>query len=93
MKIKTSQITCDPKVVRTENGGFNTIKGTGTKLFLEYGENESGIQEFKRVLDSEKNIVGQFFTCKQEGYIGETQYTDLLTWMRGINAAVGCKVF
>ena len=93
MRVTTTECVYDPEVVRTESGGYKTLKGTGVTLFLEYGKNDNGQQEFKRVLDSQKKIIGQFYTYKKRGFIGDTKYTDLDSWFKDINEVTGCRVF
>jgi hypothetical protein len=93
MNIATYNITHDPKVEATNDGGFKTIQGTGTQVFIQYGENEKGIQEFKRVLDSNENTIGEYKMLDKVGYVHDKEYTDLIEWMGGINETVGCDVF
>lgn len=91
MKINTYNVTYNSKVV-LEGNKCTVQDGTGTQLYLEYG-NEGFNQVFKRVLDCDKNIIGEFYNQKQTGYIGDQKFISLDKWMEEINNTTSCNVF
>lgn len=93
IKVDTYNVTYNSEVECIGNNGFRTIEGTGIQLYLQFGTDEQGNQVFKRILDKDKNIVGQYNNLDKKGYIGKKEYKNLTWWMRGINKETKCKVY